>query len=62
MARFLNKKTKHPQLGGTVDGIILHQLGCIKPFESWDIYHINWLAGFLNHQQHDRVAVFYRFL
>ena len=21
---------------------ILHQLGCIKPCKSWDIYHINW--------------------
>ena len=26
---------------------ILHHLGCIKPYKSWDIYHINWLAGFL---------------
>ena len=22
-----------------------------RPIKSWDIYHINWLAGFLNHQQ-----------
>ncbi len=21
--------------------------GCIKPYEYWDIYYINWLAGFL---------------
>ena len=28
---------------------ILHHLGCIKACK-WDIYHINWLAGFLNHQ------------
>ena len=21
---------------------ILHHLGCIKPWKSWDIYHINW--------------------
>ena len=26
---------------------ILHHLGCIKPCKWWDIYHINWLAGFL---------------
>ena len=25
---------------------ILHHLGCIKPYKQWDIYHINWLAGF----------------
>ena len=25
---------------------ILHHLGCIKA-SKWDIYHINWLAGFL---------------
>ena len=31
---------------------ILHRLGCIKTLEKqWDIYHINWLAGFLN--RHD---------
>ena len=22
-------------------------VGCIKPYEYWDIYYINWLAGFL---------------
>ena len=22
-------------------------LGCTKPWKSWDIHHINWLAGFL---------------
>ena len=21
---------------------ILHHLGCIKPYEYWDIYYINW--------------------
>ena len=26
---------------------ILHHLECIKPFKLWDIYHTNWLAGFL---------------
>ena len=26
---------------------ILHHLGCMKPYKEWDIYHINWLAGFL---------------
>ena len=25
----------------------LHHLGCKKTYEKWDIYHINWLAGFL---------------
>ena len=25
---------------------------CMKHCKSWDIYHINWLAGFLNHQQY----------
>ena len=29
---------------------ILHHLGCIKPHGYWDIYYINWLAEFLNHQ------------
>ena len=29
---------------------ILHHLGCIKPYGYWDIYYINWLAEFLNHQ------------
>ena len=24
----------------------------LKPCRSWDIYHINWLDGFLNHQQY----------
>ena len=28
-----------------------NHLGCVKPCISWDMYHINWLAGFLNHQQ-----------
>ena len=38
----------------TVDGRNLaNHLGCIKPFEYWDIYHINWLAGFLNHQPYE---------
>ncbi len=26
---------------------ILHHLTCTKPWRKWDIYHINWLAGFL---------------
>ena len=26
----------------------------MKPCKQWDIYHINWLAGFLNHQQHGK--------
>ena len=26
---------------------ILHHLGCRKPCKESDIYHINWLAGFL---------------
>ena len=26
--------------------VILHHLRCIKPCKYWDIYHINWLAGF----------------
>ena len=40
----------------TVDGSgILHHPGCTKPYEYWDIYYINWLAGFLNHQQWDRL-------
>ena len=26
---------------------ILHQLGCIKPCTSWDVYYITWWAGFL---------------
>ena len=25
---------------------------CMKPCEWWDIYHINWLAGFLCHHQY----------
>ena len=29
-----------------------HHLGCMKPYGCWDIYYINWLAGFLNHQQY----------
>ncbi len=30
-----------------------NHLGCIKKTcKQWDIYHINWLAGFLNHQPH----------
>ena len=29
----------------TVDGSeILHQLGCIKTYKQWDIYHINWFS------------------
>ena len=35
-----------PNKPHTVDGRN-HHLGCIKPCKSWDIYHINWLAGFL---------------
>ena len=31
---------------------ILHHLTCIKPCLYWDIYHINWLAGFFFHQQY----------
>ena len=31
---------------------ILHHLGCIKPFKSWDKLPRNWLAGILNHQQY----------
>ena len=23
---------------------ILHHLGCIKPYEYWDIYYINWCS------------------
>ena len=30
-----------------------NHLGCLKPVVNWDIYHIHWLAGFLNHQQYD---------
>ncbi len=30
---------------------ILHHLLSMKPYEKWDILHINWFAGFLNHQQ-----------
>ena len=33
-----------------------HHLECIKhmkPYENWDMFHINWLAGFLNHQQYN---------
>ena len=26
---------------------ILHDLLSMKPYENWDILHINWLAGFL---------------
>ena len=30
----------------------------LKPCKQWDIYHINWLAGFVNHQQyHQRIQV-----
>ena len=29
-----------------------HHLAYIKPCNSWEIYHINWLAGFPNHQQY----------
>ena len=36
---------------------ILHHLGCIKPYEYLDIYSINWLAGFLNHQQYNYLQV-----
>ena len=31
---------------------ILHHLGYIQPCKSWDKLPINWLAGFLNHQQY----------
>ena len=33
----------------TVDGSEFpnNHLGCIKPCKQWDIYHINWIAGFL---------------
>ena len=35
-----------------------HHLGCIKTLQIMvDIYHINYLAGFLNHQQY--AACFY---
>ena len=29
-----------------------NHLGCMKPYEKWKILHINWLAGFLKHQQY----------
>ena len=32
---------------------ILDHLGCMKLCKLWDIYNINWLAGFLNHQRYD---------
>jgi len=28
------------------------RLRCIEPYEEWNILHINWLAGFLDHQQY----------
>ena len=31
---------------------ILHHPTCMKPCKQWDIYHINWLAGYLNHKQY----------
>ena len=31
---------------------ILHHLLSMKPYEKWDLLHISWLAGFLNHQQY----------
>ena len=31
---------------------ILHRLGCVNPCKSWGKLFINWLAGFLNHQQY----------
>ena len=31
---------------------ILHHLGCKKTCKIWDKLRINWLAGFLNHQQY----------
>ena len=31
---------------------ILHHLRCMKPCRKWYIYHMNWLAGFLNHQHY----------
>ena len=30
---------------------LLHNL-YMKPYEKWDILHINWLARFLKHQQY----------
>ena len=32
---------------------ILDHLGGMKLCKLWDIYNINWLAGFLNHQRYD---------
>ena len=40
------------QKSGKPPGMVL------KPCKLYDIYHINWLAGFLNHQQyHPRPAL-----
>ena len=35
--------------------------GCIRPCKSWDELPINWLTGFLNHQQfeYDYVELMY---
>ena len=33
---------------------ILHHLLSMKPYETWNVLHINWLAGFLNHQQYEQ--------
>ena len=38
---------------------ILHHLGCTKPCKKWNIDHINWLAGFLNHQQYQKIKIFF---
>ena len=32
----------------------VHHLLSMKPYEKRDILHINWLAGFLNHQQYHK--------
>ena len=42
----------------TVDGseIPNKHLACIIPCREWDIYYVNWLAGFLNHQPYGCMA------
>ena len=35
---------------------ILHHVGCIKPSKLWDELPVDWLAGFLNHQQYNNIT------
>ena len=44
-------QTIHVQRLLWMEEISNNHLRCKQPCKYWAIYHINWLAGFLNHQQ-----------